>query len=72
MRATRDVLRRRVPLTRTRAALLAHIHNTTSQYHVRETGKKIASKANCDGIAERFPDPAVHKSVEVDLALIDF
>ena len=35
-------------------------------------GKKIAYKANRNGVAERFPDPAVHKSVEGDLALIDF
>jgi hypothetical protein len=28
--------------------------------------------ANRDGVAQRFADPAVHKSVEVDLALIDF
>src|SRR2546428_7122405 len=31
MRATRARLRRRVPLTRTRAALLAHLQQTTSQ-----------------------------------------
>ena len=36
-----------------------------------EIGKKIAYKANRGGVAERFPDPAVHKSIEVDLALID-
>jgi hypothetical protein len=32
-----------------------------------EIGKKIASKANRDGVAERFPDPAVQKSVAVDV-----
>lgn len=31
MRATRDLLRRRMPLMRKRAELLAHIQNTTSQ-----------------------------------------
>jgi hypothetical protein len=72
MRATRDRLRRRLPLTRKRAELLAHIQNTHSQYNLPEIGKKIASKANRDGVAERFPAPAVPKSVEVDLALIDF
>ena len=72
MRATRDLLRRRLHLTRKRAELLAHIQNTNSQYNLPEIGKKIAYKANRDGVAERFPDPAVHKSVEVDLALIDF
>jgi transposase len=72
MRATRDRLRRRLPLTRKRAELLAHIQNTHSQYNLPEIGKKIASKANRDGVAARFPAPAVPKSVEVDLALIDF
>ena len=72
MRATRDLLRRRLHLTRKRAELLTHIQQTNSQYNLPEIGKKIAYKANRDGVAERFPDPAVHKSVEVDLALIDF
>ncbi len=70
MRATRDLLRRRMSLSRTRAELLAHIQNTNSQYNVPEIGKKLASKANRAGVAERFPDPAVQKSLEVDLALI--
>jgi transposase len=70
MRATRDVLRRRIHFMRTRAELLAHIQQTNSQYNLPEIGKKIAYKANRDGVAERFPDPAVQKSLEVDLALI--
>jgi len=70
MRATRDLLRRRMHFMRKRAELLAHVQNTNSQYNLPEIGKKIAYKANRDGVAERFPDPAVHKSIEVDLALI--
>src|SRR5262245_47778666 len=38
MRATRDLLRRRRHLMRKRAALLAHIQNTHSQYHLPESG----------------------------------
>jgi transposase len=72
MRATRDLLRRRMHLLRKRAELLAHIQNTNSQYNLPEIGKKIAYKANRDGVAERFPEPAVQKSIEVDLALIDY
>jgi len=70
MRATRDLLRRRMHLMRKRAELLAHVQNTNSQYNLPGIGKNIAYKANRDGIAERFPDPAVQKSIEVDLALI--
>ena len=55
---------------RKRAELLAHIQNTNSQYNLPEIGKKIAYKAHRDGVAERFPDPAVQKSIAVDLALI--
>jgi transposase len=72
MRATRDLLRRRMHLMRKRAELLAHIHNTHSQYNLPEIGKKMAYKANRAGVAERFPAPAVQKSMEVDLALIDY
>jgi transposase len=71
MRATRDLLRRRMPLMRKRAELLAHIQNTNSQYNLPEIGKKLAYKTNRDGVAERLSDPAVQKSIEVDLALID-
>jgi transposase len=71
MRATRDLLRRRMHLMRKRAALLAHVQNTNSQYNLPEIGKKLAYKANRQGVAERFSDPAVQKSIEVDLALID-
>jgi transposase len=70
MRATRDWLRRRMPLTHKRAALLAPVQHTTSQSTLPTIGKKIADKANRDGVAERFADPAVPKSLEVDLALI--
>src|SRR6266508_1065787 len=72
MRATRDLLRRRLHLTRKRAELLAHVQKTNSQYNLPEFRKQLAYKANRDGVAERFLDPAVQKNVEVDLALIDF
>jgi transposase len=69
-RATRDLLRRRIHLMRKRAELLGPIPQTNSQYNLPAMGKKIAYKANRDGVAEHFTDPAVQKSVEVDLALI--
>ena len=72
MRATRDLLRRRTHLMRKRAELLAHVQNTNSQYNLPEIGKKIAYKANRTGVAERFDDAAVQKTIEVDLALITY
>jgi len=67
-RATRD--RRRRPLMRKRADRLAHIQQTTRQYHLPERGKQSASQANRDGVAERFPAPAVQQSLAGDLALL--
>jgi transposase len=72
MRATRDLLRRRLHLTRKRAELLAHVQHTNSQDNLPEFRKQLAYKANRDGVAERFLDPAVQKNVEVDLALTDY
>src|SRR5437870_1570436 len=72
MRATRDLLRRRIHLMRKRAELLTHVQQTNRQYNLPDIGKKIAYKTNRSGVAERFTDPAVQKSVEVDLALLDY
>jgi Transposase len=70
MRATRDLLRRRMPLPRQRAALLAHVQTTNSQYHLPESGKNLAYKANRAGVAERVPPPAVQRRIDVALALL--
>lgn len=72
MRATRDLWRRRIHLMRKRAELLAHVPNTNSQSNLPEIGKKIAYKATRDGVAARFADPAVHKSMAVVLALSEY
>ena len=72
MRGTRGLLRRRLHWTRKRAALLTHVQQTNWQYNLPQLGQKIADKGTRHGVAARFPEPAVHKRVEVDLALIDF
>jgi transposase len=71
-RATRDLRRRRLPLVRHRAERLTHVQHTTSQYNLPEIGRQIAYNTHRDGVAERFPDPAVRKRIEVDLALIGY
>jgi hypothetical protein len=55
MRATRDLLRRRNHLMRKRSQLLVHIQNTNSQYNLEAFKKKLAYKANGDGVTERLP-----------------
>jgi transposase len=69
-RATRDLLRRRMQLMRHRAGLLAHLHKPNSQDNLPQLGKQLAYNANREGVAERFPEPAVQQSIAVDLTLI--
>jgi hypothetical protein len=71
MRATRDLLRRRLHRTRQRAELLAHVQHPHSQDNLPELRKPLADKANRAGVAARCPDPAVQKRVAGDLALMD-
>lgn len=70
MRATRDLLRRRLHLVRERGFLLAHVQNTHHQYNLVPQAARIAHKCNREGVAERFTDPAVQKTVEVDLDVV--
>ena len=70
MRATRDLLRRRLHLVRKRGELLAHIQNTRAQYNLPAFEKRLAYAANRVGVLEHFADASVRKSIEVDLALI--
>jgi transposase len=72
MRATRDWLRRRTHLMRKRAELLAHVQHTNSPDNLPEIGKNIAYQANREGVAERFDDPAVQKTIAVDLDLLTY
>ena len=57
---------------RKRAELLTQVQHPNSQDNVPEIGTKSAYKTTRPGVAERFADPAVHKSVAVDLALLDY
>jgi transposase len=71
MRATRDLLRRRLHLVRKRGQLLAHIQNTNHQYNLPAFGKRLAYPSNRDGVAEHFEDRVVRKSIAVDLGLLE-
>lgn len=70
MRATRDLLRRRLHLVRHRARLMAHVQNTHHQYNLSTPGR-IAYKCNREGIGPGFADPSAKASVRLDLSLID-
>ena len=71
MRATRDLMRRRLHFVRQRGQLLAHIQMTHHQYNLESPGRRISYRSNRDGIGEGFEDVSVKKSIAADLALID-
>ena len=70
MRATRDLLRRRMPLAHKRAERLAHVQHTNSPYHLPALGTKSAYQAHRAGVAERCAAPAGQQRIAGDLALI--
>ena len=72
MRSTRDLLRRRNHLMRKRAELLAHIHDTNSQYNLPRIGKNLRYRSNRLLVEDRFDDPSVQRSVDLDTELINF
>jgi transposase len=71
MRATRDLMRRRLHFVRQRGQLLAHIQNTPHQYNLPAPGKRISYRSNRDGIGEGFEDTSIRESLAADLALVD-
>ena len=70
MRPTRDLLRRRMFFKHKRSELLGHIQNTRHQYLMPAFEKSIAYKRNRKGIAEKFPNQTVQKSIQANLELI--
>jgi transposase len=70
MRATRDLLRRRMYLSHRCSELVTHIVNTNTQYNLPAFKKKLSRKYNHDGVVERFDNPQVRKSIQVDLEMI--
>lgn len=71
MRATRDVLRRRLFFVRHRAGLLAHIQMSITQYNLPPYEKRIDQARNRDCLLEHFEDEDVQMSVAANMALLD-
>ena len=70
MRATRDLVRRRMFLVRRRSELLAHVQLTNQQYNHDPFEKMLQCASNRD-VLDRFEQPSVRLSVEADLATVD-
>lgn len=69
MRATRDLLRRRLFFVRKRSELYTHIRITFHQLNLSAPSGAFRYPGNRVGVAELIPDPVVRASVEADLAL---
>jgi hypothetical protein len=72
MRATRDLLRRRLPLTRERAERLAHVQKMNRQDHRPEFRQPLADQATREGVAARYLAPAGQQNGDVARALLAY
>jgi len=72
MRSTRDLMRRRIKLARDRGELMAHIHNTLSQYNLPAHPKNLRYDLHREPMRHAFPDPSAQRSVDLDLDRIAF
>jgi transposase len=71
MRASRDLLRRRLYHVRERAALKAHIALVNMQYNLDSLGDTVSSKKKRNTVMEHFNDHDVRCSIESDIVTID-
>jgi len=71
MRATRDLLRRRLKIVRHGAHLKAHVANTTSQYNLPPNKVNLKNICAREQIRTTFPDNVVQKNVDLDMAILD-
>lgn len=71
MRATRDLLRRRLKIVRHGAHLKAHASNTTSQYNLPAHGLNLKNACAREQLRSTFPDKSVQKSIDLDMAILD-
>jgi hypothetical protein len=65
MRATRDLLRRRLFFARKRGELLAHIQNTNTQYNLPPLDERADKTKDRGAIIEHFDDDTDHEGWKV-------
>jgi transposase len=71
MRATRDLLRRRMKIVRHGANLKAHVANTTSQYNLPPNKVNLKNLDAREQLRSAFPDQVVQRNVDLDMVLLD-
>lgn len=72
MRATRDLLRRRMQLSRQRAHLIAHIQNTVHQYNLPALGVRLGKPTERECVVDHFPGGDTRQMMQLDIDLIDY
>jgi transposase len=71
MRATRDLLRRRLLFVRRRSELFTHIRIVFHQLNLPAPAGRLREPRSRLGLLEAIPDPVVRANVEADLALAE-
>jgi transposase len=72
MRATRDLLRRRIKMVRYSGQFKAHVSNTATQYNRPSPAKgSLRLPTGRSAMSEVFDDVSVQRNVDMDLNLVD-
>lgn len=71
MRATRDLLRRRMAIVRHGANLKAHVVNTTSQYNLPPNKVNLKNVSAREQLKSTFPELSVQKNIHLDMVILD-
>ncbi len=71
MRATRDLLRRRMKPVRDGANLKSHVSNTTSQYNLPLNKVNLKNVCAREQIRSSFPDTVVQRNINLGMAVLD-
>ena len=71
MRATRDLLRRRLLFVRRRSELFTHVRITFHQLNLPAPPERLREPRQRVGLLEAIPDPVVRANIEADLALAE-
>ncbi len=71
MRATRDLLRRRMKIVQHGADLKAHVVNTTSQYNLPPNKINLKNKDARKQLRSTFPERSVQKNIDLDMVILD-
>ena len=71
MRATRDLLRRRMKIVQHGADLKAHVVNTTSHYNLPPNKVNLKNVSAREQLRNTFPESAVQKNMDLDMHILD-